>query len=337
MSGHYSFTSCFAPFIESMITEKRNAGFQYEHAEWILHKFDEFCNQEQVETPVITQELAGKWGTLRKTETKVTLAGRISVLRQLSLYMQAYGIKCYVPRNFTRKSNRSAYVLSIEEIQSLFLEIDSYQPTINAEVFHRLALEYRILFRILFCCGLRVSEARKLRLDMVDLENGVLKIYQSKGSNDRLVYLPDDLRQLCCEYLKIMTVKYKIKSEWFFPASDPAKVKELLERALGVNAFFFFGTMLIAIAVMFTGASSVQAAAGSEGTLATGMGYIAAALVTGLSCIGGGIAVASAASAALGAISEDQSILGKSLIFVGLAEGVALYGLIISFMILGQL
>ena len=68
-----------------------------------------------------------------------------------------------------------------------------------------------------------------------------------------------------------------------------------------------------------------------------GLGYIAAALSTGLSCIGGGIAVASAASAALGAISEDQSILGKSLIFVGLAEGVALYGLIISFMILGKL
>ena len=228
MSGHYSFTSCFAPFIESMITEKRNAGFQYEHAEWILHKFDEFCNQEQVETPVITQELAGKWGTLCKTETKVTLAGRISVLRQLSLYMQAYGIKCYVPRNFTRKSSRIAYVLSIEEIQSLFLEIDSYQPAINAEVFHRLALEYRILFRMLFCCGLRVSEARKLRLDMVDPENGVLKIYQSKGSNDRLVYLPDDLRQLCCEYLKTMTVKYKIRSECFFLSPIRQKYCRLL-------------------------------------------------------------------------------------------------------------
>ena len=107
--------------------------------------------------------------------------------------------------------------------------------------------------------------------------------------------------------------------------------------AIGVNAFFFFGTMLVAIAVMFAGGTSVQAAAGSEAGIATGMGYLAAALVTGLSCIGGGIAVASAASAALGAISEDQSILGKSLIFVGLAEGVALYGLIISFMILGQL
>lgn len=75
----------------------------------------------------------------------------------------------------------------------------------------------------------------------------------------------------------------------------------------------------------------------ADAGLATGLGYIAAALSTGLSCVGGGIAVASAASAALGAISEDGSIFGRSLIFVGLAEGVALYGLIISFMILGQL
>jgi ATP synthase subunit C. len=108
--------------------------------------------------------------------------------------------------------------------------------------------------------------------------------------------------------------------------------------ALGVNVFFFFGTMIIASAIMLVGKTDVFAAAtSSDASLATGMGYLAAALVTGLSCIGGGVAVASAASAALGAISEDQSILGKSLIFVGLAEGIALYGLIISFMILGAL
>lgn len=109
---------------------------------------------------------------------------------------------------------------------------------------------------------------------------------------------------------------------------------------IGTNAAAFFGIMLAACGVMFSGnAQAAEAAAetAAAGGIATGMGYIAAALVTGLSCIGGGIAVASAASAALGAISEDSSILGKSLIFVGLAEGVCLYGLIISFMILGQL
>ena len=115
------------------------------------------------------------------------------------------------------------------------------------------------------------------------------------------------------------------------------KNKKRYKRTLGVNAFFFFGAFALASIMMLS--PDVQAAGSvtSDSGFATGMGYIAAALVTGLSCIGGGFAVASAASAALGAISEDSSVLGKSLIFVGLAEGVCLYGLIISFMILGNL
>lgn len=122
------------------------------------------------------------------------------------------------------------------------------------------------------------------------------------------------------------------------------KNKARYKLTIGTNAAAFFGIMLVACGFMFSGnaqaAEAAEAAAETAqaaGGLSTGMGYLAAALVTGLSCIGGGIAVASAASAALGAISEDSSILGKSLIFVGLAEGVCLYGLIISFMILGQL
>ncbi len=119
------------------------------------------------------------------------------------------------------------------------------------------------------------------------------------------------------------------------------RCKGRYKSAIGVNSFFFFSIMLVATIMMFSG-DTVIAAEGTDAAAAVanssvGMGYLAAALVTGLSCIGGGIAVASAASAALGAISEDSSILGKSLIFVGLAEGVCLYGLIISFMILGKL
>lgn len=115
------------------------------------------------------------------------------------------------------------------------------------------------------------------------------------------------------------------------------KTKGRYKTALATNAFLFFGTMAVSSFLMFSGnafaAETATAAAGN----ATGLGYLAAALSTGLACIGGGIAVSAAASAALGAISEDSSILGKSLIFVGLAEGVCLYGLIISFMIIGKL
>jgi V/A-type H+-transporting ATPase subunit K len=70
---------------------------------------------------------------------------------------------------------------------------------------------------------------------------------------------------------------------------------------------------------------------------AAGWGYIAAALVTGFSTIGGGIAVAYVGSAAVGAISEKPEVTGRALIFVGLAEGIAIYGLIISIMILGKI
>ena len=115
------------------------------------------------------------------------------------------------------------------------------------------------------------------------------------------------------------------------------KTRGRYKTALAANTVMFFGTMLFAVCVLFNGTAFAAESTAAVGGISTGMGYIAAALSTGLSCIGGGVAVSAAASAALGAISEDSSILGKSLIFVGLAEGVCLYGLIISFMIIGKL
>ncbi|WP_283607148.1 ATP synthase subunit C [Faecalispora anaeroviscerum] len=81
-----------------------------------------------------------------------------------------------------------------------------------------------------------------------------------------------------------------------------------------------------------TSASNDGANAGKEG-----MGFLAAALVTGLAGIGGGIAVAAASPAAIGATAEDPKSFGKSLIFVALGEGIALYGLLISILILNKI
>lgn len=68
-----------------------------------------------------------------------------------------------------------------------------------------------------------------------------------------------------------------------------------------------------------------------------GIGYLAAAIATGLACIGSGIAVAVVASSAVGAVSENPALLGKTIIFAGLAEGIAIYGLIIAIMILNKI
>lgn len=105
--------------------------------------------------------------------------------------------------------------------------------------------------------------------------------------------------------------------------------------AVGFNSVFFFGTLLIAGIMLFSGNASAAEATQEAAQASGSWKYIAAALSTGMSCIGAGIAVASAASSALGALSEDSSIMGKALIFVALAESIALYGLLISFSILG--
>ena len=106
------------------------------------------------------------------------------------------------------------------------------------------------------------------------------------------------------------------------------------KRALGANIASFFAFLVLASVVGIGSAAGTPEAAAAAGGIAEGLKYVGAALAVGLSGIGGGIAVASSASAALGAISENDKAFGKALIFVGLAEGVALYGLIVALLLL---
>ncbi len=111
------------------------------------------------------------------------------------------------------------------------------------------------------------------------------------------------------------------------------------KRAVLTNLFAFGGICLLALILPiggFVSAAGETAAAALSGS-AVGMGFISAALVTGLSCLGAGIAVAAAAPAAIGAVSEDPKSFGKAMIFVVLGEGVAIYGLLISILILNRL
>lgn len=114
-----------------------------------------------------------------------------------------------------------------------------------------------------------------------------------------------------------------------------AKTKKRLRRALLTNVFSFFSVMVAGAAAMFAGSVFAEdGAAVADAVKQTA--FLSAAGVTGLACIGAGIAVAASASAALGAISENEGMMGKALIFVALAEGIALYGLLVAFTILGQ-
>ena len=111
-------------------------------------------------------------------------------------------------------------------------------------------------------------------------------------------------------------------------------------RSLIMNLASFFGVCGLGTIIPLGGAAFAADAAEKAtyvGTAAGGMGFLAAALAVGLAGIGGGIAVAAAAPAAIGACSENPKSFGKSIIFVVLGEGIALYGLLIAILLIAKL
>jgi len=108
---------------------------------------------------------------------------------------------------------------------------------------------------------------------------------------------------------------------------------------LGLNGFnVIIGFMAFGVGVMWlaTPAPVMAESLLQTGSVSDTYASLAAALSTGLAAIGAGIAVSSTGAAAVGTIAEKPESFGRALIFVGLAEGIAIYGLIISFMILNQ-
>jgi V/A-type H+-transporting ATPase subunit K len=141
----------------------------------------------------------------------------------------------------------------------------------------------------------------------------------------------------------------------FMKKVPSGKAKALLTGSAGISMVLM---IVLAIGMLTTvnNRASAQEAAGQPAVAAqgttniiahapikapldpvAGLGFLAAGIAVGLGSIGAGIAVGMSASAALGAISEDPSIFGKSILYIGMAEGIAIYGLIIAIMILGKL
>lgn len=139
--------------------------------------------------------------------------------------------------------------------------------------------------------------------------------------------------------LPLVAVLLVLVPSWFL-ISKGVNSRNCKQRLIA-QICIFTGVFFIAFIAQFNGlvalAEEANVSNAIVGTTAQGFGFMAAALATGLSALGAGIAVAAAAPAAIGAISENSDNFGKAIIFVALGEGVAIYGLLISILIINKL
>jgi integrase len=213
----YIFESNLKPYIIGLIQQKRADGFSYDTDEYHFKKLDDFCLAFYPDATTITRELASEWAVIRPTEGGRYRNRRVSTLRQLSLYILSHGCESYVPRNNAKESKPVLYVPSHEEISAFLSKIDSWEP--HNYCGRRTANEYKLIFRLYYCCGMRLSEARLLKKSDVDFDKGILAIYKSKGHKDRLVYLPPDGRQMLNDYRRYIE-KAAPLSPWLFPGHN---------------------------------------------------------------------------------------------------------------------
>ena len=103
-----------------------------------------------------------------------------------------------------------------------------------------------------------------------------------------------------------------------------------------MNHPFRFAALLPLLMVHQAGAAEVPATAAHLDPQFLAWAFVGAALSTGLAALGAAYAVARVGSAAVGAIAEKPELFGRALVLVGLAEGIAIYGLIVSILILNR-
>lgn len=219
-SKTYDFNGFVGYFRESLIQFvqfKQSLGFAYVADADTLKRFSQFTLKYPIKKNALTKELVDTWTEKRPTERDVTWEKRINTLRQFAKFLSDLGYEAYIP--FCKaKINRNSYVPHIftqDQLQCFFTECKNikHHPLSNK----RLILP--AIYRLLYGCGLRISEALALKLKDVDLKHGIITIRGSKFNKDRLIPMSPSLTQYLERYFsKIHLVS--TSEDYFFMKRD---------------------------------------------------------------------------------------------------------------------
>lgn len=206
-------SSVFAPFIDAFITQKRADGYDYKHGERILYRFDRYCTEIGIQEPKLTCELVYDW-------VATTSSRCLYCFGQFAKYMRSIGIEAYTPQRHPSHFQQQPYILSEAELSAFFTQVDSFCPDYRS--CERMAAGYSIMFRLYYCCGMRLQEVCRLKTEDVDLDSGKIFVRNAKGHKDRVIMMHSDLLKMCRNYNSF--VKQGLpQRQWFFPARDIEK------------------------------------------------------------------------------------------------------------------
>lgn len=206
----------FKDHIKDYIELKQAVGYKYNTEAKNLQRFDKFTSTKYPNATVFTKGIALDWCSKKTYETQTNQCSRASLTRQFGKYLDSIGIKAYIiPKGYyPTQAQYIPHIYTTDELIKFFAETDKCRYCSECPYRHYIM---PVIFRMIYMCGLRASEARLLKVADVDLENGVLTIKQSKKDNCRLVPMSGFLTEYCRIFSK-QVHSNPVAENYYFPA-----------------------------------------------------------------------------------------------------------------------
>jgi integrase/recombinase XerD len=205
-----------AEAITAVVAEKRAVGCKYDAEERVLARFAAFSGSQFPRLDAPTRASVEAWiAAARQRGVKpATLQGLAAPVRELARWLGRRGVPAYVlPAGaLPRPARYVPHIYTDQELAALFAQTDRCHYDSQVPFRH---LVMPVLFRTIYACGLRASEARLLRFGDVDLAAGVLTIRDGKGGKDRQVPVSAPLHDRLAGYHA--QIAGRTGGNWFFP------------------------------------------------------------------------------------------------------------------------
>ncbi|MGL6199153.1 MAG: tyrosine-type recombinase/integrase [Lachnospiraceae bacterium] len=218
----YEFFSPYKNYFYDYVQFKRNTGRKFERTSiFYLRMLDQLLIEKirKDNTLKLDQELIETFCALRNNESSKSQYMRMNFIHNLSVYLNYVGVECYVfpaSRFVKTHSEFTPYIFTKVEITTLINYLDHLKVAKRYPLYH---IIYPMLIRLLYGCGLRISEALKLKYLDVDLENGCFFLSQTKNYSQRMIVMSDSLTNYTRSYVSNMNFS-KDYSGYLLPAPD---------------------------------------------------------------------------------------------------------------------
>jgi integrase/recombinase XerD len=211
--NNFVWKSSLADHMQEYLVLKRMAGFKYQREGRLMEMFDQYCFDIGFSGDRLSIDLVNGFCYGVYYEKASTRYQKEKLLSGLAEHLCAIGFPSYIcPRkSANKKPPYVPYIFSEKELRCLFRAADTFPS-------HRLSNRHvvdSIMFRMIYGCGLRLSEALNLKLKDIDISEGTLAILQSKNNKDRKIPMAESLVDRCKKYNKGMHL-FSDENDYYF-------------------------------------------------------------------------------------------------------------------------